>query len=158
MKLTIIPADGSVGENGVFYNSLDLSSCAIPTDVHALQWQDTAGWIEYNSPLIQNEPITELPTWANCCITKWTEANTPIPPQPPTPPTAEQNKSTAVSKLKATDWTTIPDVGDSTKSNPYLSNVQDFVTYRNAVRQYAINPVAGDISWPAVPQEVWTTV
>ena len=155
MKLTIIPADGSVGEDEKFYLGLDLSSCAIPADVHALQWQDTAGWIEYNSPLVENQPITELPAWANCCMTKWTEANTPVPPQPPT---AAQNKTTAVDKLKATDWTTIPDVGDSTKSNPYLSNVQDFVTYRNAVRQYAINPVAGDINWPTLPQEVWTTV
>ena len=63
-----------------------------------------------------------------------------------------------MSKLQATDWTTIPDVSDPTKSNPYLSNVQDFVVYRNAVRQYAINPVAGDINWPTLPQEVWTTV
>jgi len=153
MKLTIIPTDGSVGENGVFYNGLDLSSCNIPADVHALQWQDTAGWIEYDTT-IPNETITELPAWANCCMTKWTEANNP----PVVPPTAEQNKKTAVNNLKDTDWTTIPDVSDPTKSNPYLSNVQDFVTYRNAVRQYAINPVAGDINWPAVPQEVWTTV
>ena len=155
MKLTIIPVDGSVGEDEKFYLGLDLSSCNIPADVHALQWQDTAGWIEYNSPLVENQPITELPAWANCCMTKWTEANTPVPPAPPT---AEQNKTTAVNKLQATDWTTIPDVGDSTKSNPYLSNVQDFVTYRNAVRQYAINPVAGAINWPTLPQEVWTTV
>jgi hypothetical protein len=153
MKLTIIPADGSVGENGVFYLELNLSSCSIPADVHALQWQDTAGWIEFNTP-IENQPITELPAWANCCMTKWTEANNP----PVVPPTAEQNKNTAVNNLKNTDWTTIPDVSDPTKSNPYLSNAQDFVTYRNAVRQYAINPVAGDINWPVLPQEVWTTV
>jgi len=154
MKLTIIPADGSVGENDVFYSELNLSSCGIPANVHALQWQDTAGWIEYNTT-IPNETITELPAWANCCMTKWTEANTPVPPSPPT---AEQNKTTAVNKLQATDWTVIPDVGDPTKSNPYLSNVQDFVVYRNAVRQYAINPVAGTINWPTLPQEVWTTV
>jgi hypothetical protein len=155
MKLTIIPSDGSVGEDGKFYDGLDLNSCGIPADIHALQWQDTAGWIEYNSPLVENQPITELPAWANCCMTKWTEANTPVPPEPPT---AEQNKSTAVSKLKATDWTTIPDVGDPTKSNPYLSNVQDFVVYRNTVRQYAINPIAGNINWPVLPQEIWTTI
>lgn len=154
MKLTIIPADGTVSENDISYIGLNLSSCAIPANVHALQWQDTAGWIEFNEP-IPNEEITELPTWATCCMTKWTEANTPVPP---TPPTAERNKFTAISKLQKTDWTTIPDVGDPTKSNPYLSNVQDFVVYRNAVRQYAINPVAGDINWSALPQEVWTTV
>jgi hypothetical protein len=155
MKLTIIPADGSVGEDGKFYLALDLNSCAIPVNVHALQWDGAAGWIEFNEP-IPNEEITSLPTWATCCMTKWTEANQP--PAPPGPPTAEQNKATAVSKLQATDWTTIPDVADPAKSNPYLSNAQEFITYRNAVRQYAVYPVAGDTNWPAVPQEVWVTV
>jgi hypothetical protein len=154
MKLTIIPAEGSVGEDGKFYNGIDLSSCNIPADVHALQWQDTAGWIEFNEP-IPNEEISVLPAWANCCMSKWTEANTPKPPEPLT---AEQNKQIAVAKLQATDWTTIPDVADPAKSNPYLSNAQDFITYRNAVRQYAIYPVAGNINWPTIPQEAWTTV
>lgn len=154
MKLTIIPVDGSVGEDEKFYNDLDLNSCSIPANVHALQWDGVAGWIEFNEP-IPNEEITSLPAWATCCMAKWTEANTPVPPQPPT---AEQNKETAVSKLQATDWATIPDVADPTKSNPYLSNAQDFVTYRNAVRQYAVYPVAGDINWPTAPQEVWINV
>ena len=154
MKLTIIPIDGAVGEDGNFYTNLDLSSCNIPADVHALQWDGIAGWIEFNTT-IPNEEITALPAWANCCMTKWTEANTPVPPQPPT---AAQNKQIAVSKLQTTDWATIPDVADPVKSNPYLSNAQDFVTYRNSVRQYAVYPVAGYINWPSVPQEVWTTV
>jgi hypothetical protein len=154
MKLTIIPVDGSVGEDGKFYSELNLSSCAIPVNVHALQWDGVAGWIEFNEAT-PNEEITSLPAWATCCMAKWTEANTPVPPQLPT---AEQNKQTAVNKLQATDWATIPDVADPAKSNPYLSNAQDFVTYRNAVRQYAVYPVAGDINWPTVPQEVWETV
>lgn len=154
MRLTIIPADGAVGKDDKFYLKLDLSSCIIPADIHALQWDGVAGWIEFKDP-IPNQEITALPSWANCCMTKWTEANTPKPPESPT---AEQNKQTAVGKLQATDWTTIPDVADPTKSNPYLANAQDFVNYRNAVRQYAINPVAGYISWPICPQEVWTNV
>ena len=153
MQLTIIPIDGNVIENGVGYTNLDLSSCAIPSNVRALQWQDTSGWLEFWDQ--QNENITTLPSWVDCCLAKWTEANTPVPPSPTT---AEENKQTAISLLQQTDWTTIPDVSDPTKSNPYLSNVNDFVTYRNAVRQYAINPVAGDITWPTIPQEVWTTV
>jgi hypothetical protein len=155
MKLTIIPADGSVGENDIFYLNLDLSSCNIPSDVHALQWQDTAGWIEYNSPLTKNQPITELPAWVSCCLAKWTETNTPIPP---TPPTAEDNKLMASDLLYRTDWTTIPDVADPTKSNPYLANPQDFVVYRNAVRQYAVNPIAGNIDWPLIPTAIWVKV
>ena len=73
MKLTIIPVDGSVGKDGKFYTAINLISCAIPSDVHALQWQDTAGWIEYESPLVQNQEITSLPDWANACVTKWQE-------------------------------------------------------------------------------------
>jgi hypothetical protein len=156
MKLTIIPVDGSVGEDGKFYDGLDLNSCAIPANVHALQWDSVAGWIEFNDP-IPNEEITSLPAWANCCMAKWDAANNPPVPDP-VPPTAEQNKKTATSKLQTTDWTTIPDVADPAKSNPYLSNAQDFITYRNAVRQYAVYPVAGYINWPAVPQEVWTKI
>lgn len=154
MKLTIIPSDGSVGEDGKFYLNLDLGSCNIPNNVHALQWDGVAGWIEFKDP-VPNEEITSLPAWANCCMAKWTEANTPVPPQPPT---AQQNKIKATELLQATDWTTIPDVADPVKSNPYLSNVQDFVVYRNAVRQYAVYPVAGNINWPTVPQEVWVKV
>jgi hypothetical protein len=153
MLLTIIPIDGNVIKDKVGYLNLDLSSCAIPSNVRALQWQETSGWLEFWDQ--QNEDITTLPSWTDCCLAVWTVANTPVPPSPPT---AEDNKQTAIGLLQNTDWTTIPDVSDPTKSNPYLSNVNDFVTYRNAVRQYALNPVAGDISWPTVPQEVWTTV
>ena len=153
MKLTIIPIDGTVKKDGVSYEGLDLSSCIIPLNVRALQWKETFGWLEFWDK--QNEDIASLPSWVDCCLAAWTVANTPVPPSPPT---AEQNKQTAISLLQQTDWTTIPDVGDSTKSNPYLANANDFVTYRNAVRQYAVNPVAGNITWPTLPQEVWTTV
>jgi hypothetical protein len=153
MKLTIIPVDGTVIEDGVSYTNLDLSSCVIPADVRALQWIEVSGWLEYWGK--QNENITELPSWVECCLLKWDEANTPVPPSPPT---AEDNKQNAVTILQQTDWTTIPDVSDPTKSNPYLSNTNDFITYRNAIRQYAINPVAGYIDWPTQPTEVWTSV
>jgi len=116
-------------------------------------------------PLGQTFPVDSAHEWVDCpddiVAYNYTYSNGQFvsytPPAPP-PPTAEENKQSAMAKLQNTDWTAIPDVGDSTKSNPYLSNVQDFVTYRNAVRQYAINPVAGDITWPTKPTEVWTTV
>ena len=153
MLLTIIPVDGNVKKDEVGYINLDLSSCAIPSNVRVLQWQETSGWLEFWDQ--QNEDITALPSWVDCCLSVWTVANTPVPPSPPT---TEANKQTAIGLLQQTDWTTIPDVSDPTKSNPYLSNTNDFVTYRNAVRQYALNPVAGDIAWPTIPQEVWTAV
>jgi len=79
-------------------------------------------------------------------------------PLPPSPPTAEENKQTAAGLLSATDWTTIADVGNPQLSNPYLANQAEFLTYRNAVRQYAVYPVAGNITWPALPTENWVKV
>lgn len=58
--------------------------------------------------------------------------------------------------LYATDWTTIADVSDPARSNPYLTNAAEFNTYRNAVRQYAINPVANPV-WPTVPTAQWSS-
>ena len=75
MLLTIIPVDGNVKKDGVVYLKLDLSSCQIPNDVHALQWYEDNGWIEYESALIQNETITALPSWASLCLDVWEKAD-----------------------------------------------------------------------------------
>lgn len=79
MRLTIIPVDGAVYVNGVSYAGLDLSF--VPADVHALQWYDTFGELEFKRSFVdgkivhsQNQVITELPSWANVCVTKWNEA------------------------------------------------------------------------------------
>ena len=149
MKLTIIPIDGAVYEDGLCY--LDLVWEGTPADVHALQWQDTEGWIEYSDVAIPNEVITVLPEWTNNAMAAWTVANTPVPTSPPT---AEENKATASALLTATDWTTIADVADPANS-PYLANQAEFITYRNLVRQLAVYPTAGDLVWPVAPSEVW---
>lgn len=88
MKLTIIVPDMAVYEDGLCYSNLVW--VGTPVNVHALQWQDVKGWIEYNDGK-PNEDITILPDWANNAMDAWTVANTPVPiPIPP-----------------ATDYTTI---------------------------------------------------
>jgi hypothetical protein len=79
-------------------------------------------------------------------------------PPPPYVPTAETNKATAVSLLQGTDWTQIPSVSDPALSNPYLANKLAFDQYRNDVRQYAVYPVEGNITWPTPPVENWVKV
>lgn len=152
MKLSIIPSDGTVCEDGKCYTNLTWLDT--PIDVHALQF-DTAmnsGWIEYNDGK-PNESITVLPSWVVNAELAWTEANKP--PSPPGPPTAEQNKQTALGLLSATDFTEIPSVSDPS-STPHLLNKADFVAYRDQVRIFAVYPVAGDITWPVKPAEQWS--
>lgn len=76
MNLVIIPIDGAVYVDGYSFSDLDLSDA--PSNVHALQWKNDKGWIEFkdldDGTKPQNEAITELPEWANLCKDKWDEA------------------------------------------------------------------------------------
>jgi hypothetical protein len=77
MKLTIIPIDNIViidGDNS--HHPLSLGECDIPINVHALQWYDTYGFVEYknNNHLAEKQPnenISVLPTWAVKCAEVW---------------------------------------------------------------------------------------
>jgi hypothetical protein len=72
MKLTIIKNDGAVYKNSVSYANLSLPT--IPNDVHALQWNDDVGHIEFVNNVKANEVITELPSWANDALIAWQTA------------------------------------------------------------------------------------
>jgi hypothetical protein len=93
MKLTIAPVDGTVIKNNVPYVGLDLSAASIPKSTHTLQWQGDGGWLEHIGP--RNEPIEELPEWAESCLAIWQTAddaaNAPLPE--PQPPTREQQEA-----------------------------------------------------------------
>lgn len=68
----------------------------------------------------------------------------------------DECKQKASALLYETDWTTIADVADPAKSSPYLANSAEFNTYRNAVRQFAVYPVANPV-FPTIPTAVWGT-
>ena len=144
MRLTIITETNTVGKDGVFFDDLDLTQCQIPSNVWALQWYGSSGDIEFNTP-IPNEPITNLPAWANSCVQVWDVANTPVPPTPEQ--IIAENKLKAESLLLESDWAVLPDVP--------LANKSEWETYRSALRQIAINPTVDPV-WPVKPQSVWS--
>lgn len=151
MKLSIIPSDGTVCENGKCYTHLHWEGT--PADVHALQWDHSAGWIEYtNKP---NEDITSLPQWALNAAEAWYIADNPPAPEPPGPPTAEQNAATAKQMLVETDWVELPSVSDP-NTVPHLLNKAAFITYRDEVRPYVVYPIPGVVNWPTKPVEQWS--
>ena len=93
MKLTIIPEDSFVSVNGDnTHQPLDISTCGIPSEVHALQWFDTKGWIEFDDPVDPfapkppNEMIAVLPVWADNCLAAWGAWTPPPPPEEPQVP------------------------------------------------------------------------
>jgi len=91
MKLTIIVDDSTVYINGIS-RILDLSSCGIPKNIHALQWYETEGEVEFKGrPKPQNELLTELPVWANACVDVYKAY---VPPAPPVIPASAQPATT----------------------------------------------------------------
>jgi hypothetical protein len=93
MRLTIIPIDGAVYVDGYSFSGLDLA--VAPANVHALQWKNDKGWIEFkdldDGTKPENQAITELPSWANLCKVKWDEAKA-----------AEELAKAAFSKIQPT--------------------------------------------------------
>ena len=74
MRITIVGVDNAVGVNENFRNDLDLSNCGLPANFWAFQWNqqgDETGEIEYNSSLVQNDLVTEIPAWATACVAVW---------------------------------------------------------------------------------------
>ena len=87
-RLVIVPIDGYVGTDEAGYSGLNLTSCGVPNNIHALQWNNPiwpdennshliglqygqgTGWIEFRSNE-QNLNITELPEWALNCYEVW---------------------------------------------------------------------------------------
>jgi hypothetical protein len=65
-RITIIAEDQCVYKDHISIEGLDLSSCNIPPNVTALQWDGNTGHIELND--LSNQDITELPEWANAAI------------------------------------------------------------------------------------------
>ena len=84
----------------------------------------------------------------------------PIPLAPTAPtaplPSAQQNAEQANAILAATDWTSIPAVGDPERSNPYLTNQSEWLYYRSNIRDIALNPPEGNVYWGTQPQELWS--
>lgn len=76
MRLTIIVPDKTVYVDGVSYSSLTLAD--IPQNVHALQWNETKGWLEFLSDddgvKPANEKINSLPQWALNAVSTWEAA------------------------------------------------------------------------------------
>jgi hypothetical protein len=69
-RVTVIVDDNAVYlDQGIFID-LDFSNCGIPEDIHALQFLNGSGEIEYRDSR-HNFPITELPEWAIKCIEQW---------------------------------------------------------------------------------------
>jgi hypothetical protein len=74
MKLTILPSDKSIGIDGAFLIKIQQDLSWIPSNIHAVQWWDDHGEIEYNDGK-PNERIEELGIYQQSIIDYENEKN-----------------------------------------------------------------------------------
>ena len=133
--------------DGYIENVIYIDDAVAPT----LVWPDGYAIVDIPEGGVAGE-------WTTCGV-GWSYINGQFvePPKPvPVPPTAEQNKAKAERLLLETDWVNQPDVIDPSV-NPHLLNHADFIAYRAQLREIAVTPQAGDLTWPTKPQEQWST-
>lgn len=150
MKLTIVCAGKFVAVDGLGY--YDLEWPGTPADVHALQWQDNSGWIEYVNSIKPNEQIDQLPGWAIAAKDAWqVKHDEPLPLLP----TVEQNADTARMLLSQTSWVNEDYIQHPGPTDYTLKNLDQFVVFRTEVQFILDNVQAGPIEFPAMPEPVW---
>lgn len=146
MKLTIIPSDNLVSIDNVSY-TIEIKN--LYSNIHAVQWDDNSGWIEYTDK--PNENISDI-TQFQQAIDLWNIENNKLEQEYIN--TAEDNKNIASAKLKETDWIELSSVIDSAQP-VYLTNKNEFNNYRLQLRLICINPTSGNIVFPVKPNSIW---
>lgn len=72
MRLTIIPVDNMVYVDG---RALPIDCSAVQSNIHAIQWNQNSGWIEYIQPndgsTLLNQTITELDQTMLSLVDAW---------------------------------------------------------------------------------------
>lgn len=152
MRITIIPSDKTIGIDGDFLLSIQQDFSWIPSNVHAVQWYETWGEVEYTdgSP---NERIEELGIYQQAVIDFNNELKR-IEDEQKTQEEAieasrdywEELRSLRNQKLTQSDWTQVSDA-------PFTEEQKvSWQSYRQALRDLPENtedpknPV-----WPVSP-------
>lgn len=112
MRVTIIQNDNAVYVNGRAF-TVDLSG--FPADIHAVQWRDGAGHIEYKDGSV--EPITSLDAYQEW-VARWeavkASADAIVPPTPAEIEAAQKLEAIAVARAEAQADTVLQYLRDHT--------------------------------------------
>ena len=137
MKLTIIPDGKIIGIGGTFYENVQQDLSWIPSNVHAVQWSDSSGEIEYNDGT-PNQIISELGIYSQA----QTDYNNETQRVAAARDYWEELRTKRNQLLAETDYLALSDLTLST----------DMRTYRQALRDLPANTSdAANPVWPTKP-------
>lgn len=157
MKLSIIRQDKSVTINNKTHKVEEVF--LLSEDIHAIQWNNTYGWIEYISdeetqikPANQN--INSIEEYS-FIIEKWNNINDqPVIFNDPRSP-EHINIVRAKRLLKLTDWVELESVNDISV-NPRLMNKSEFDDYRLNIRKILLSKPTVLYEFDSIPKSLWS--
>ena len=120
MKLTIIPDGKIIGIGGTFYENVQQDLSWIPSNVHAVQWSDSSGEIEYNDGT-PNQIISELGIYSQA----QTDYNNETQRVAVARDYWEELRTKRNQLLAETDYLALSDVTLSTDMRTYLQALRD---------------------------------
>jgi len=126
--LTIIPLLNEVYKDFI-RKEFDLSSYGIPSDIHALQWLDNQGEIEYIDKINVNTVLTELPAWASSIVADF-DLVLSAEEQDTEEEMGRKVRIMRTHLLSDCDWTQLPD----NQSRITEAQLQAWNTYRQELR------------------------
>ena len=141
MKITVIPEGKIIGIGGTFFEDIQQDLSWIPSNVHAVQWSDSSGEIEYNDGT-PNEIISDLGIYAQAQTDFDNETQRIVSAVEAARDYWEELRTKRNQLLAETDYLALV---DSTLS-------ADMRTYRQALRDLPAN--TSDIAnpvWPTPP-------
>jgi hypothetical protein len=153
MRITIVPEDKTIGIDGEFILNMSQDISWIDSNIHAVQWYDTWGEIEYKDGS-QNEIIQELGIYQQAIVDYNNEKQSIEDEKIRLAEEAEaardywgEFRELRYWKLQGTDWTQLPDV-DLTEEKKLA-----WREYRQALRDLPENitdpkPLVLDVNHP----------
>ena len=147
MSLTIVTPDKAIGIGSTFISGIGTDMSWIPTDVHAVHWDGSAGEIEYNDGK-PNATISEIGIYSQAETTLNNEIKRldDLSPVNTTSYQWEILRNQRDDKLLFCDWTQGNDtpLGSSKKT--------EWATYRQALRDLPANTSdPKNPTWPSEP-------
>ena len=150
MKLTVVPSDLMVIKDNEGYSVTDLSY--LDKNIHAIQWQDTTGEIEYldNTPNLVINDITPY----NQCVTDWETAKAKAIPTYDDAYYEAEFRNLRNYLLTSSDWTQLADnkLSDTKKTElqTYRQSLRDMPTTKTVTyKELVDNPTHSD--YPTKP-------
>lgn len=159
MRLTIVPVDKIIGIDGEFLRKIEQDISWIPENVHAVQWYDTWGEVEYTDGS-SNERIEELGIYEQAIVdfnNELQRIEDEIIAEELAAEAArdywEELRTLRNKRLTQSDWTQVSDAplteSEKTTWQTYRQQLRDLPENITEPKPLVLDP--NHPSWPAIP-------